>query len=244
MAQAIVIAGYEKRHFDEVRRFRKYLLLHAGLKKVFFFATAYTDVSRLGKKLRTALTAIPSDEPLLLAYYGHGSELGWAINSKGGVFTYDMLIEMIKNCQSPILIVNDCCFSSALEVKLKEANVSPDTIGIISACGPGEFSYGGLLQDACLHWYVKAVFLSKAEDGIVWRIDDLGPPREEVTNRIQHYFSIFLHHISHRRFPIVPLRIIVHFPRGSAGTEDTKGPEIIPRRWGAKLDECFFPSRQ
>lgn len=86
MPQALLIAGDSKRHLLGLLALRNYLQHEAGVKDVCLIRGAYLDKRELELVLGPLLS-METDDPLLLAYHGHGGKDGWWFNDEN-VFCY------------------------------------------------------------------------------------------------------------------------------------------------------------
>lgn len=244
MRKAILVVGGAKRFLDAAREFEAYLR-NCEVKHITVIKTAYLEPSELSKELAKALIDQEIDDPLLLAYVGHGGRKGWGI-SETVVFPYGTLVPILMESEKRILFIQDCCHAFSVVNYLIEANVSEEQMGLIAACGTDEETYPGTIREVYQSWHRNKNYSEHAgEDSLVGEIGDFGYRVKEV-GRVRHVMSYALHLAFPRFFPKVsPLGIKLLGLHGERPCVERIEHSVPTMRWGARnFDQFFFENQQ
>lgn len=130
--RALLVAGDEHRFRRESNLLRRFLTEKAGVDDISLEKGPYDDPKQikgvLRRKLDPALAV--DDEPLLLAYSGHGNGNGWQI-SPGKLVEYEFLGMLLAGYPGKVLFLNACCFAGAAVSFLKLRGVSGKRLSFI-----------------------------------------------------------------------------------------------------------------
>lgn len=170
------------------------------------------------------------DEPLLLAYVGHGCFDGWGY-TEGEKVSYQSIAILLRIRRGPVMVVNDTCYSGAVQLALNET-LGPGNCGLISSCGPDEETYSGCLMRVLSSWARKEVYVpnssrrrSETQEVIVPAIPTCSLA-DSSSNLSSHLVSGDL------------VEVIGSLPE--VRTEPIE--PCLDRRWGARFDHFFFPN--
>jgi hypothetical protein len=85
-------------------------------------------------RFERAVRAVPADEPLLIAYEGHGNAGEWSpYRTRRHDYPYADLIVALEGRIAPTLIVNDCCDSWSLAEVLRSSRTNSRRICAITS---------------------------------------------------------------------------------------------------------------
>ncbi len=151
MPRAILIAGNAQRFQDDIRDLNDYLVRVAkiGPKNIKWLRTAYLDDTRMEHVIEQAVLQ-RTKEALLIAYCGHGNEVGWGLDDVR-TYGYGQLAWMFEKARRPILLLNDTCHAMGAVPRFAD-KVSQKRFSLIGACREDKTTTGGLMRVARDHW--------------------------------------------------------------------------------------------
>lgn len=153
MSRAVIVVGNELRFLRNARHLAKHV---RGLgHHVRILRAAYKTPDELARSLWNQF-ALARGRPLLLAYFGHGIQMGWAHALEDGanhvLLLYNRLLAMIEHHNHSLLIINECCHAGALGGRLYEAGIDPTRVGVIAASPSAEVSKPGTANRVVQAW--------------------------------------------------------------------------------------------
>lgn len=248
MPHAIIVVGNERRFIDETRRFVRHMRKTARCERVTVLRGAYYAPSELDAHLRSALRAVPADDVLLVAYFGHGKDGCWsyALEHQGKYLSYGYaeLAKTLARHAGPLVMLNDCCHAESLQPFLEKAGVSPERCLLISACAADEVTTTGTGEEVVGQWREGRVFEPVVEETMTCFIDmtPYVPPVSVRLGRRWKNARIRLGNLFGPKRIRRPTYIYVNSPpNGWAQHREETVTRVIGRRWGAELDRHFFP---
>ena len=148
MTSAIIVVGDEPGFLRHAQEFAVFLKKKSGVKKVSILKGAYTNFTQFNTQFSdTIFKEHRNSQNLLVAYQGHGSKEGWAINNQT-VIPYNWVAYCVVRHRGSVLVINDTCYADALwreipkiRLGVRLSNLSyPKQFGLISACAANETS--------------------------------------------------------------------------------------------------------
>ncbi len=138
---SILVSGDESRFLEELQPLDEYLQ-SIGCETVHLSTSEAGMVSKLSKLLR----GLKHDQPLMLAYSGHGSIFGWE-NS----VSYVSLARIFGAHRGDVIVLNDTCHGFKFRHYLKFIRSKKNTSLIVRWDGDGVM-YGGTFNDPLTYW--------------------------------------------------------------------------------------------
>ena len=145
-ASALLISGSEERHRVGTCELERYLTSIGRTSKHLTLPSprqAYNE-------LETLLKLSPSNRPILISFYGHGSDTGWESGGWGNI-SYKKIVGICSDFPHYIQFVNSTCYGHFL-VKELIGRRSIKTTGVISDWEADAESYGTAMQDILKSW--------------------------------------------------------------------------------------------
>ena len=248
MTHAIIIVGNERRFMGAARPFAAYLRTKARCGRVTVITGAYKTPDELDAAVRSALGRASDDEPVLVAYFGHGVDGAWSFalehQEKPLRLPYEKLAETLSRHDGPLVVLNDCCHAASLVPHLEKAGVRPDRCLLISACGAKEITIPGTAKEVETQWIEGKVFEPVVEREQICKIDmtPYEPPMHVRAGRAWKNARIRLGNMFRPKRVRRPTYIFVNSPpNGWAKHEESVTVRAFGLRWGATLDYLFFP---
>lgn len=231
MPQALLIAGDSKRHLLGLLALRNYLRHEAGVKDVRLIRGAYLD-KREFKAVLGPLLSMETDDPLLLAYHGHGGKDGWWFNDEN-VFNYwQDLGRRLKESPRRVLIINDCCHSRSFLKAFPRDSVLMERIGVVPSVTEDKQSSAGLVPRIIEAWRRREDYDGGVVDEEVSylhvEISSLGTMSPQLRRRVLHCVSRFLHRLS----PPIKSRFVVECEPFDLRDD----PPVRPKPTGRKIE--------
>lgn len=163
MPRVIIISGDEKMFFKDSEYCEVFCRKELSISPVHICPGVMLEGDFL-KMLDDVITKGDISQTLLLIYNGHGEKGFWSY-SEGRRFSYEAIAYLVKKHKSPILIINNCCYSfSLVDVFVKE-RVQINRVGVIASAGADEISYVGILcQDIFKSWKAGIPYRIKSFD--------------------------------------------------------------------------------
>lgn len=259
MLSAILVSGNSQRHMASVRKFNDFLKTEVGVNDIKVIGAAYYTTEEFKTELREHLQYIPPNCPTLLYYSGHGGIGHWGFNEDHQL-DYKTLADIIKKCDFPILIVNDCCYAHSIANCFQAEGLDEKKFGVISASGEDSVSNSdNLLRVLLTFWRDHEVYAPQIvriyEAGIIEIVRNLGrgrdfirqihiyPKWKGILDRLRYVFLDFFDSINGLVLNF-PQRIMKFFKKdNNKNKEDGDFNETIyeTKRWGLILDTHFFP---
>lgn len=248
MPHAIVVVGNERRFIDETRHFVRHLRKYSCCARITVLRGAYHAPEELDRRLRRSMRAVPAEDVLLVAYFGHGNKGSWgyALENQGKYleYGYPMLAKALARHPGPTVILNDCCHSESLQPHLEQAGFTAERCLLISSCGTDELCHAGAGTEVLDQWRMGTVFTPIFERTVTSVIDmtPYTPPLSERFARWRKNAGIRLSNLfKPKRFRRPTYLFMNSPPNGWADHHDEIEERTIGRRWGAELDHHFFP---
>ena len=107
------------------------------------------------KVLETTLRKAPLNAPVLIAFNGHGSKMGWEAKGRQKV-AYRRIVDVVCRFPHRILFLNDTCYGQWLIRELIGRRRSYIT-GCITSWESDEIAYSGAIGDAAKYWSKRMV---------------------------------------------------------------------------------------
>ena len=249
MQQAILIAGDEERHAGRVNKFLEFIQDNLEICRY-----SLNTIKGLDKKSMYGYLAqelqLPrlKDEPVLILYNGHGTREGWATRDGEIVMPYRGLAKIVESfVHGPFILINDCCHAESVIPAFENSSMPRENIEIFAACGVEEVSFGSMTGDILKTWQKGSCF--DPCDYPLYRVytDELREPYQAAINTLKAWadykISKFLYWLAPGHFAMRSCRIHIMVIQGNINRRyaEKEGPIYDRIRWGAKLDNYFFP---
>lgn len=244
MSHAVIVVGNEPRFMRDARAFARYLREQARCARVSVIRGANLFPAELDGALDGALRAVPRDEPLLLAYFGHGHRDGWGYalehQEKYFLFPYEALAAKLGDRRGPLVVLNDCCHAESIVPRLEGVGVTPDRCLVISACAADEVIGPGTGEEVVKAWSDARDFMTIKDEIHEVDMTPYEPPMHVRAGRRWKNARVRLRNMFLPRRAGKPAFIFVNSPpNGWAKHRVTV--TTMGLRWGASLDRLFFP---
>lgn len=238
MARAVIVAGNSKRFLDQAKQLRSFLK-DSGVEALPIIRSAYETPNKVTSVIvQETRRRFRKENPLLVAYLGHGNKHGWALNDDNSL-EYSGLVKVLAQSKCPVLVINDCCHAGALIDELTAAKVDDAKVGAIASISADQACYPGLTDEILNAWEKNVEYQPHTVTETICVLGKMERPREIVVNRWAHFSSIVGNGLTLGKIKIVPKKIFVVFPRERAN-QDYEEVQIDPLRWGAPLDTHFW----